>query len=91
MPTVLQRQGIAVLRRYLAHMRQKPDQGKAATSLMKDPRWIMVEDESKRLEGVLSTGASLSDAASVRNAYRRWAPIYDFTFVIRDLTKFSCH
>lgn len=28
----------------------------------------------------MSTGATLSDAASVRNAYRRWAPIYDFTF-----------
>jgi len=27
----------------------------------------------------LSTGASLSDAG-VRDAYRRWAPIYDFTF-----------
>ncbi len=44
-------QGMPVLKKYLAHMRKKPDQGKAATSLMKDPRWLMVEDESERLEG----------------------------------------
>jgi Fanconi anemia group M protein len=45
-------QGNAVLRRYFDHMRKKPDQGKAATSLMRDPRWMMAEGESERLQGV---------------------------------------
>jgi len=45
-------QGVDVLLKYLKRMREKPEQGKSATALMKDPRWIMLEDEAKRVQGV---------------------------------------
>jgi ERCC4-related helicase len=33
-------------------MREKPEQGKSATALMKDPRWLMLEDEAKRVQAI---------------------------------------
>ena len=45
-------QGLEVLEKYLTRMREKPDQGKAASSLLRDPRWLAVEADAKRLVGV---------------------------------------
>ncbi len=45
-------QGVDVLLKYLKRMREKPAQGKSAAALMKDPRWLMLEDEAKRIQGI---------------------------------------
>ena len=45
-------QGDDVLLKYLKRMREKPEQGKSATALLKDPRWLMLEDEAKRVQGI---------------------------------------
>jgi len=45
-------QGVDVLLKYLKRMREKPEQGKSATALQKDARWIMLEDEANRVKGV---------------------------------------
>jgi ERCC4-related helicase len=45
-------QGVDVLLKYLKRMREKPEQGKSATALLKDPRWIMLEEEAKRVQSI---------------------------------------
>ena len=45
-------QGVYVLLKYLKRMREKPEQGRSATALLKDPRWLMLEDEAKRAQAV---------------------------------------
>ncbi len=45
-------QGDDVLLKYLKRMREKPEQGKSATALLKDPRWLMLEDEAKRVQAI---------------------------------------
>jgi ERCC4-related helicase len=45
-------QGVDVLLKYLKRLREKPEQGKSATSLLKDPRWLMLEEEARRVQGV---------------------------------------
>jgi ERCC4-related helicase len=45
-------QGVDVLLKYLKRMREKPEQGKSATALQKDARWVMLEDEANRVKGV---------------------------------------
>ncbi|MDG7005503.1 MAG: DEAD/DEAH box helicase [Nitrososphaerota archaeon] len=45
-------QGVDVLLKYLKRMREKPEQGKSATALLKDPRWLMLEEEAKRVQPV---------------------------------------
>jgi ERCC4-related helicase len=45
-------QGVDVLLKYLKRMREKPEQGKSATALLKDPRWLMLEDEAKRVQAI---------------------------------------
>lgn len=45
-------QGVDVLLKYLKRMREKPEQGKSATALLKDPRWIMLEEEAKRVQAI---------------------------------------
>lgn len=45
-------QGVDVLLKYLKRMREKPEQGKSATALLKDPRWLMLEDEAKRVQPI---------------------------------------
>ncbi len=45
-------QGVDVLLKYLKRMREKPEQGKSATALLKDPRWLMLEDEANRVKSV---------------------------------------
>ena len=43
-------QGADVLVKYLKRMREKPEQGKSAAALLKDPRWQMLEEEAKRAQ-----------------------------------------
>jgi Fanconi anemia group M protein len=46
---LLETQGISVLERYLAKLREKKQQGKATTSLLRDQRWLFIEEEASRL------------------------------------------
>jgi len=46
---VLETQGASTLARYLERLREKPEQGKAALYLLKDPRWLRIEEETKRM------------------------------------------
>lgn len=45
-------QGVDVLLKYLKRLREKPEQGKSAAALQKDPRWIMLEDEANRIKAI---------------------------------------
>lgn len=49
---VIETQGAATLAKYLSRLREKQEQGKAAQYLLKDPRWIRVEEEAARLRSV---------------------------------------
>ncbi len=49
---LVETQGVEVLRKYLKRMREKPEQGKSATALLKDARWLMAEDEAQRIKEV---------------------------------------
>ena len=45
-------QGVEVVLKYLKRQREKPDQGKSVAALLKDPRWLMAEDEAQRVRAV---------------------------------------
>jgi ERCC4-related helicase len=45
-------QGVDVLLKYLKRLREKPEQGRSAIALLRDPRWITLEDDAKRIQGV---------------------------------------
>jgi ERCC4-related helicase len=45
-------QGVDVLLKYLKRMREKPEQGKSAIALQKDPRWLMLEEEANRAKAI---------------------------------------
>lgn len=45
-------QGISVLLKYLSRLRERPEQGKSASALLKDPRWRVMEDEARRVKDV---------------------------------------
>jgi ERCC4-related helicase len=49
---VLETQGISVLLKYLSRLRERPEQGKSAAALLKDPRWHFVEEEADRIRNV---------------------------------------
>jgi Fanconi anemia group M protein len=49
---MIETQGAPPLLRYLEKLRQRPDKGKAITSLLKDPKWEKVEAEAQRLATV---------------------------------------
>lgn len=49
---LLETQGLAVLEKYLVRMREKPDQGKSAQALLRDPRWSIIEKEAQKLTNV---------------------------------------
>jgi ERCC4-related helicase len=46
---MIETQGAPPLLRYLEKLREKPDKGKSATSLVKDPKWLKVEEEASKL------------------------------------------
>ncbi len=47
---VLETQGARTLAKYLRRLREKPEQGRAATYLLKDPRWLRAEEEVEKLQ-----------------------------------------
>ncbi len=49
---VIETQGSSTLVTYLARTRARPDMGKAVTSLMKDERWLKIEEEAAKAAGV---------------------------------------
>lgn len=49
---VIETQGAATLAKYLSRLREKQEHGRAAQYLLKDPRWLKVEEEAVRLRGV---------------------------------------
>jgi len=46
---MIETQGAPPLLRYLEKMRDRPDKGKAISSLMRDPKWLSVEEEAAKL------------------------------------------
>ena len=49
---MIETQGAPPLLRYLEKLREKPDKGKATSSLVRDPRWVKIEEEARKLESV---------------------------------------
>lgn len=49
---LLETQGPITLSKYLQRLREKPGQGKAASYLMKDPRWLRAEAETEKIARV---------------------------------------
>ena len=49
---MIETQGAPTLERYLEKLRNRPDKGKAITSLLKDPKWLRAEEEAKLLAPV---------------------------------------
>jgi ERCC4-related helicase len=52
---MIETQGAPPLLRYLEKLRDKPDKGKSATSLIKDPKWLKVEEEASKLATIPHT------------------------------------
>ncbi len=46
---MLETQGAPTLVRYLERVRDRPEKGRSTASLLKDPRWLRIEEESARL------------------------------------------
>ena len=49
---MVETQGAPPLLRYLQKMRDRPDKGKAISSLLRDPKWLGVEEEAAKLASV---------------------------------------
>jgi Fanconi anemia group M protein len=49
---VLETQGASTLAKYLQRLKEKPEQGRAASYLQKDPRWLSVEEETRKIKAV---------------------------------------
>ena len=49
---MIETQGAPPLLRYLQKMRDRPDKGKAISSLLRDPKWLRVEEEAAKLASV---------------------------------------
>ncbi len=49
---MIETQGGPTLLRYLEKLRARPDKGRSATSLLRDPRWLKIEEEAAKLGGV---------------------------------------
>ncbi len=49
---MIETQGAPTLGRYLARLRERPDNGKATTSLLKDPNWLRVEEMASKFATV---------------------------------------
>ena len=49
---MIETQGASPLLRYLEKMRERPDNGKAISSLLKDPKWLKVEEEAAKIASV---------------------------------------
>jgi ERCC4-related helicase len=49
---MIETQGAPSLLRYLEKLRDKPDKGKSASSLIRDPKWLRMEEEATKLASV---------------------------------------
>jgi ERCC4-related helicase len=49
---MIETQGAPTLLRYLDKLKTKPDKGKSTVSLMKDPRWVRMEEEAAKIARV---------------------------------------
>jgi len=49
---MIETQGAPTLLRYLERVRERPEKGKSTSSLLKDPRWLKIEEEAARLSNV---------------------------------------
>ena len=49
---MIETQGAPPLLRYLEKMRDRPDKGKAIASLIRDPKWLKMEEEAAKLASV---------------------------------------
>ncbi|QQG48890.1 MAG: DEAD/DEAH box helicase [archaeon] len=49
---VVETQGASPLLKYLEKLRDRPDKGKSASSLIKDPKWLRIEDEALKISAV---------------------------------------
>ncbi len=49
---MIETQGAPPLLRYLEKMRERPDKGKAISSLVRDPKWLRVEEEAAKLSSI---------------------------------------
>jgi len=49
---VFETQGAQTLVSYLERMRERPEKGKSMASLLKDPKWLRIEEEATRLYNV---------------------------------------
>jgi len=49
---MIETQGAPPLLRYLEKMRERPDNGKAIKALLRDPKWLKVEEEAAKLAAV---------------------------------------
>jgi len=52
---MIETQGAPTLVRYLERVRLRPEKGKSVSSLLKDPKWIRIEEEASRLQDVNHT------------------------------------
>ncbi len=49
---MIETQGAPTLVRYLEKLRERPDKGKAVSSLLRDPKWLRVEAEAAKLSSI---------------------------------------
>jgi Fanconi anemia group M protein len=49
---MIETQGAPPLLRYLQKLRDRPDKGKAVSSLLRDPKWLRMEEEAAKLASV---------------------------------------
>ncbi len=49
---MIETQGAPSLDRYLKRLKDKEDKGKATSALIKDPRWLRIEEESEKLRAL---------------------------------------
>ena len=49
---MIETQGAPPLLRYLQKMRDRPDKGKAISSLVRDPKWLKMEEEAARIASI---------------------------------------
>ena len=49
---MIETQGAPPLLRYLEKMQERPDKGKAISSLVRDPRWLRVQEEAAKLASI---------------------------------------
>ena len=67
---MIETQGAPPLLRYLEKLRERPDKGKAISSLVKDPKWLKVEEGAAKLASVPHPKIALM-LATVKDQLRR--------------------